>query len=169
MSATPETVEDLRELAGLATQQRRLERVELSLVRTIVDVAPIPMWVKRLETRGRFRMLFVNPAYERQWGIASSDYAGKLDVDVWPREAAEAFRANDQRAVDSAPAALYTTELVPTFASPVGDGGTPIEWNICKVAVDSGASVLVAGIAWPVETIQSPPSGKKNDGDRIPS
>lgn len=144
------TLSDLRNLAALAKQQRRLEHVELTLVKTIVDVSPIPMWVKRLETGGRFRMLFVNPAYERQWHILSKDYSGKLDDEIWPPDVAEHFRRNDQDAVDASPKPHYSTESVPTYAG-TSDDAELVEWNICKVAIDTGASILIPGLAWPIE------------------
>lgn len=51
---------------------------------------PLPAWIKDLE----YRMIYINPAYEQEYGVNVEDYNSKLDSEMWVNEsAAEAIKA----------------------------------------------------------------------------
>lgn len=58
---------------------------------------PLPIWLK--DTNGK--MLAVNEEYETKIlsirGLKATDYVGKTDFEVWPKETAEEFIAHDRK------------------------------------------------------------------------
>ncbi|MDA7977868.1 MAG: PAS domain S-box protein [Pirellulales bacterium] len=48
-----------------------------------------------------FRYLMINRRYEQLLGVENSDVIGKTDFDIWPRELAEAFQANDRKVLET--------------------------------------------------------------------
>lgn len=137
----------------LAREEQQSDRDQLRVISLLIDLNPFPQWIKRLDTEPSgapaFRMLRINAAYERRWGIKRERYEGKLDSEVWPPDIAESFRDNDLVAVGKAPEPYLTWERVPDLASrratPNGEE-VPV-WRIAKVATRAGAEVYVAGIA----------------------
>jgi two-component system sensor histidine kinase/response regulator len=66
--------------------------------RALLDNFPFIVWLK--DDEGRFRA--VNKRFAEACGMASSDQlTGKTDFDVWPREEALAYRADDRALLDS--------------------------------------------------------------------
>ncbi len=62
-------------------------------IRTILDNFPFLAWMK--DRQGRF--LAVNTAFARSCGRTSPEEVhGRTDLDVWPRQLAEAYRADDE-------------------------------------------------------------------------
>jgi PAS domain S-box-containing protein len=70
---------------ALATAKRQIE----GLLDTIPDLA----WLKDTE----HRILAVNEAVARAAGLPREAFIDRTDFDVWPRELAEKFRADDER------------------------------------------------------------------------
>lgn len=58
-----------------------------------IESMPLPAWIK--DIGGTMR--FLNDAYEKVYGIDKTDYIGKDDSDVWPKDIAEDFRRLDER------------------------------------------------------------------------
>lgn len=52
---------------------------------------PVPSWCK--DTDGV--MIWINEEYTRVFGIKSTQYEGKTDVEVWGKEIGRQFRIND--------------------------------------------------------------------------
>ncbi|MBD3166233.1 PAS domain-containing protein, partial [bacterium] len=65
---------------------------------SILDNLPFLAWLK--DTEGRF--IAVNEPFAVACGHQSPDEViGKTDLDVWPRELAEAYRADDREVMES--------------------------------------------------------------------
>src|SRR4029079_601298 len=92
--------------------------------RALLDNQPHLAWLKDVE--GRF--LAVNKVFAEACGLSSPELlVGKTDLDVWPRELAEAYRADDasvmasgrQKAVEEPIARVDGTRWFETYKSPV--------------------------------------------------
>jgi PAS domain-containing protein len=46
------------------------------------------------------RYVYLNETYERQFAL-TKDWYGQTDYDIWPKESAELFRANDREVLES--------------------------------------------------------------------
>ncbi|HLG87290.1 MAG TPA: PAS domain S-box protein [Alphaproteobacteria bacterium] len=89
--------------------RRDLERRQSQrLLEAVVDNTPAVMYVKDLA--GRY--LMVNRRYEEIFHVDRGAMIGKTDYDVFPREAADAFRAVDER-VAQADGTLTEEEIAP--------------------------------------------------------
>jgi two-component system, cell cycle sensor histidine kinase and response regulator CckA len=106
-------------------QAAAIEKSRLSL-RALLDNQPHLAWLKDRE--GRF--LAVNQAFAQACGQPSPDaVVGKTDLDVWPLELAEAYRADDeavmasggQKMVEEQIAEIDGTRWFETYKSPVLD------------------------------------------------
>jgi PAS domain S-box-containing protein len=81
-----------RKRAELALQQRE------AYLRSMLDNFPYLVWLKDVD--GRF--LAANQIFAEACGQPDIDAViGKTDLDVWPREMAERYRADDRRVMDS--------------------------------------------------------------------
>lgn len=87
-------------------------RSNLQTLSAVKNDLPVPVWLK--DNNGK--MLFVNSEYERLFlfpiNKTKADYIGKYDSDIWPKETAEEYRANDIKAMQSN-GPLYTVEQIP--------------------------------------------------------
>jgi PAS domain S-box-containing protein len=113
----------LSDIALRKSQEEALEKSRLSQ-RALLDNQPHLTWLKDLD--GRF--LAVNKAFAEACGQSSPEaLVGKTDLDVWPRELAEAYRADDQaviaagrqKAVEEPIAGIDGTRWFETYKSPV--------------------------------------------------
>lgn len=68
-----------------------------SLIQDLLDHTSSVIYVKDLE----FRYLLTNRQFETLFHVSRSEILGKTDFDIFPRELAEGFRANDLRALKS--------------------------------------------------------------------
>lgn len=88
--------ENLRQMA-----QINLLKQQLLTIQSTEDSWPYPAWFK--DASGR--VLFANAAYDRLYlrprGYVLTDYVGQDDYAVWPKDIADAFRANDQRVMET--------------------------------------------------------------------
>lgn len=73
--------------------------------------SPIPMWIKDIEGR----MVFLNDAYCKIYGVQKSEYVGKMDHEVWPPEVASEFRELDQKVLQGE-SVEYSVERIPNRA-----------------------------------------------------
>ena len=92
--------------------------------RALLDNFPFMVWLKDTESR----FLAVNAPYARACGAASPEaLVGKTDLDVWPRAAAERYRAGDRAVlasgcngfVDVQEDALDNRRWVEVYKSPI--------------------------------------------------
>ena len=66
-------------------------------IEAIIDNTPAVVYVKDLE--GRY--MLINRTYEMLFGVERRAVKGKTDFDIFDRDAAGAFRANDQRVIEA--------------------------------------------------------------------
>ncbi|MFZ5891866.1 MAG: PAS domain-containing hybrid sensor histidine kinase/response regulator [Myxococcota bacterium] len=113
----------LSDIALRKSQEEALEKSRLAQ-RALLDNQPHLTWLKDVD--GRF--LAVNKAFADACGQSSPEaLVGKTDLDVWPRELAEAYRADDvavmasrrQKAVEEPVAAVDGTRWFETYKSPI--------------------------------------------------
>jgi PAS domain S-box-containing protein len=93
------------------TERKRAERAlgeSQQLLEAVADNSPAVIYVKDLQ--GRY--LLINRAYEEIFGLTREAILGRTDHDLFPKEAADAFRAMDQR-VAAAGIALTEEESAP--------------------------------------------------------
>jgi PAS domain S-box-containing protein len=113
----------LSDIALRKSQEEALETGRLAQ-RALLDNQPHLAWLK--DVSGRF--LAVNKVFAEACGQPSPEaLVGKTDLDVWPRELAEAYRADDaavmrsgrQKAVEEPIAGVAGTRWFETYKSPV--------------------------------------------------
>ncbi len=107
-------------------------------LRAILDNIPDIAWLKD----GESRFIAVNESFGRACGFAPDTLVGKTDLDVWPRDLAEKYRADD-REVIRAGKTIRVEE-------PLGDasGGTTwIETIKTPIVDERGAVIGTTGIA----------------------
>jgi PAS domain S-box-containing protein len=83
-------------------------RANQRLLQGIVDNSGAVIYVK--DTEGRY--LLVNQRFEELFHLTRAEIRGKTDFALYPKERAEAFRANDQRVLE-ANGPLQWEELIP--------------------------------------------------------
>jgi len=115
----------MRDITERRQNEEKLRESEASL-RAILDNVPYLIWLK--DTDGRF--IAVNESFFNATGRASMDEViGKTDFDLWPKELAEKYRANDEDVISSRKHTI-TEEMsldkgelkwVETFKAPVLD------------------------------------------------
>ena len=66
-------------------------------LRSILDNTPAVVCVK--DVQGQY--LFINRQYEKLFRLTRDAVKGETDLDLWPKEMAEAFQANDRRVIES--------------------------------------------------------------------
>lgn len=133
------------EIQKISTEISELRQTVMLLESAHQDL-PIPMWLK--DTKGV--MLSLNSAYEDEFlfprGLTRSDYIGKRDVDVWPKEVAAEFMTHDSKVLRSGKI-FHGCETVLI-------GETPSKWRIIKYPRYSGdIKIGIAGIAIPPDNI----------------
>ncbi|MBL8489692.1 MAG: PAS domain S-box protein, partial [Rhodocyclaceae bacterium] len=113
------------------TEQKRLEdelRTREHYLRALVDNFPFLVWLK--DTEGRF--LIVNRAFAEAVGAPSPDVmVGRTDLDYFPRELAERYRADDRSVMEQGGGLTVEETVVvgnlptrhQTFKSPLLDDG----------------------------------------------
>jgi len=101
-----------RALLSVVEDQKRAEEAlaaERSLLRTLVDHLPDGIYIK--DVAGRKTL--VNPADVRNIGAASeAEVLGKTDFELFPRELAEAYYADDRRVLETGEAILNREERI---------------------------------------------------------
>jgi len=66
-------------------------------LRAILDNTPNVVYVKDI----RNKYLFINKQYENLFHVKSEELRGKTDYDLWPKEMADAFVANDRKVIET--------------------------------------------------------------------
>lgn len=78
------------------------------LFRRFMNNSPAVAFMK--DEEGRY--VYVNEPFERTFDMKLDDWRGRTDVDVWPREAADQFRKNDEEVLATG-RPIEVTEAVP--------------------------------------------------------
>jgi len=123
-------LEDELRQANAALEQRVAERTEQlqasrNYLRTILDNLPMLAWLK--DTDGRF--LMVNEVFASAANRSLDEIIGCTDLDIWPHELAEAYRADDREVMASRTRKQVEEQIVAssgvtwadTFKAPVID------------------------------------------------
>lgn len=117
---------------------------KIQLMDTVQNDLPFPAWLK--DTDGV--MLALNKSYEdiilQPMGKTASDYIGKTDFDIWPKDVAQKFKEEDSKVLQSKKAL--------TFKESINIGGVILNMITIKyVKFASGHTVTVgtAGISIP--------------------
>ena len=100
-------------------------RQQTRYLRTLIDTLPLQIWLKDTESR----FLAVNQACADWTGRTVEALVGKTDLEIWPRELAEKYRADDSevmrsrrpRTVEEPVAARSGTVWIETDKAPVLD------------------------------------------------
>lgn len=110
-----------RKLAEQALQEREQYQ------RALLDNFPFLVWLKDVDSN----FLAVNQAFADACGCTSAaDLAGKSDLDIWPKELAESYRADDRSVITSGKKKHVEEEIISadglrkwfeTYKSPVID------------------------------------------------
>ena len=113
---------------------RELQRQQRALLENIPDIA----WVKDKERR----YVAVNDAFSKAYGHAPEEIIGKTDLDFFPAELAESYRADDKHVMDS----RKRKHVEEPFEDAAGDR-TWIDTIKSPIVDDLGEVVGTAGIA----------------------
>ncbi len=87
-------------------------RSKIILLESASNDLPFPMWLKDVDSK----MLYLNNEYERLFlipnGKTAKDYIGRYDHEVWSKEIADEFTANDRRVLASKSGTYVFTETI---------------------------------------------------------
>jgi PAS domain S-box-containing protein len=87
--------------AGRDISERKREEEALqksqSQQKAILDNIPDMAWLKDRESR----FISVNEPFGKACGVKPEDLVGKTDLDIWPKELAERYRADDKEVMES--------------------------------------------------------------------
>jgi diguanylate cyclase (GGDEF)-like protein/PAS domain S-box-containing protein len=113
---------------------RKTELQQKAILNNIPDIA----WLKDKDSR----FIIVNEAFGMACGLKPEEIIGKTDLDVWPRELAERYRADDQEVMNSGKRKCVD--------EPLNDKEGRIQWiETIKTPVynDRGETIGTTGIA----------------------
>ncbi|MFH1113473.1 MAG: PAS domain S-box protein [Pseudomonadota bacterium] len=84
---------DITDRKEMDASLKEIQRQQRALLDNIPDIA----WLKDEESR----FIAVNKAFGKACGVAPEDLRGKTDLDIWPLELAEHYRADDRDVMTS--------------------------------------------------------------------
>lgn len=79
----------------------------LTDVKALIDCKDIPSWIKGKDGR----MLYLNPAYTKVFGVTLDEYIGVKDYINWTEGVARSFRDNDAIVAESGCQQTFTEEV----------------------------------------------------------
>jgi len=126
------TVQDVTEGRHAEESLRRTEQQRHALLDSIPDLA----WLKDRDSR----FIAVNAPFGRACGLPPEQLVGKTDLDIWPRELAERYRADDRLVIESGrpkrveePLADSTSGVrtwIETIKVPILDSGGTVQGTV---------------------------------------
>lgn len=97
---------------------------------------PLPIWYKLHDpVNDTFRMVYINDAYEREYGVDRVEYLGKQDIERVNPDIAKKWTETDRKAYWS---------RVPVFANEPLIGGDTI--RVVKWRIDKGGETFIYGL-----------------------
>jgi PAS domain S-box-containing protein len=93
ITAAIETLQDLTERRQAEVAQQEGQRQLKAILDNIPDIA----WLKDKESR----FIAVNEPFGRSCGFEPEDLVGKTDLDIWSKDLAERYRADDKEVMES--------------------------------------------------------------------
>jgi PAS domain S-box-containing protein/putative nucleotidyltransferase with HDIG domain len=106
--------------------------------KAILDNIPDLVWLKDQDSR----FIAVNEPFGRSCGFKPEDLVGKTDLDIWPRELAEKYIADDQEVMESGKGKKVEEPLIDS-----GYEAIWIETTKTPIYDDQGKVIGTAGIA----------------------
>jgi PAS domain S-box-containing protein len=91
--AAIQTLQDITDRKAAEEALRESQRQQKAILDNIPDIA----WLKDKESR----FVAVNEAFGRSCGLRPQDLADKTDLNLWPRDLAERYRADDREVMES--------------------------------------------------------------------
>ena len=85
-----------RDITERKLAENNLRESEIRL-KAILDNIPDLVWLKDKESR----FIAVNGSFGRACGVEPANLAGKTDLDIWPKELAEMYRADDRKVIET--------------------------------------------------------------------
>jgi PAS domain S-box-containing protein len=137
---TAELIQTTKELEAEIVERTRTEeavREGQRLLHALVDNSPAVIYIKDLQ--GRY--LLANRRYSELFHISNEAVIGKTDHDIFSKEAADAFRAMDQRVAAAA------TALTEEEVAPLDDGPHTYVSVKCPLWDNTGKPYAVFGIS----------------------
>ncbi|MDP2653055.1 MAG: PAS domain S-box protein [Candidatus Omnitrophota bacterium] len=125
---------DVTELKAVEERLRQFQRQQKAILDNIPDMA----WLKDAESR----FIMVNEAIARASGAPAEKMAGKTDLDFYPQDLAEHYRADDREVIASG-----KSKFVEELFEEAGGKRKWIETIKTPIFDDSGRVVGTAGIA----------------------
>lgn len=100
---------DLRQ----ALKSERLMDIEqnqalLLSIKALSDCRPTPCWIKGTDCR----MLYINPAYEKEFGASKDEYVGEKDGQHWDSKTISGFKENDSLVALSGESKLFIEDIL---------------------------------------------------------
>ena len=87
-------LQDLKDRSDIAfSKLRNIELQQEAILNNIPDIA----WLKDIQSR----FIVVNEAFGRACCFRPDELVGKTDLEIWPRDLAESYRADDQEVIKS--------------------------------------------------------------------
>ena len=137
-------VKRFSQLRAQATERRRAERALLQtevFYHSLVETIPQMILCKDLE--GRFT--FANQKFCAELGTTLEAIKGKTDLDFFPKELAEKYRADDQRVIDSG----QVLDVVEQHVTPKGEK-LYVQTMKTPLFGPDGEAIGIQGIFWDV-------------------
>lgn len=118
-----------------------LKEVQMSGVFAYIDGIERPAWCKEVEynpgEKIKFRMRYLNYAYEQAHGISVQKYIGTTDFENYPASVAQSYYNNDLRTYRAKDYFEYEEPLVEE-----GEAGDSVLFAKFYVAMPSGAQLI---------------------------
>lgn len=132
-----EMISEMEKLSSrLETADRYLEH-KCVFLRSFIACLPFPAWIKTPD----LRMMYVNPAYEHQYGVCIEQYNEMFDHAVWNEATADEFFKNDNIAINEA----RIVDVVERVTLP---DGRVLDIKLVKFPlITDGELIAVAGMA----------------------
>jgi PAS domain S-box-containing protein len=129
----PLAMTDISQLKQAEAARRETEELARAFLENSATVA----WMK--DTEGRY--VYFSQSFERRFGTQCGEWLGKTDFELWPRELAETYRANDLRV-------LKTNCVLEEVEEAQNLDGTRSWWLSHKFPfIDTSGNLHVGGLA----------------------
>ena len=76
-------------------------------IKALSDCKPNPFWLKGCCGR----MLYLNPAYTKEFGVSAEAYLGDKDEFQWDKPTADSFKENDEEVIREGKAMKFIEEI----------------------------------------------------------